>query len=107
MNYIESIVKILESPKYKKIGKNTYITEFRAQLPQIRQRSKIVRLVIWGKLALDTIDYYEINDYILIEGYLFLEETSDSNSLKQNLKKVKIKILKVYPFLLDSNRFIK
>ena len=98
-NYISSIVKILEKPSQKVFNKNILITEFRAQLPQTRNNA-IVNLTFWGKLSQDIADYYNIDDYIIIEGYLSLPE----NSLVKNSKKVKITVLKVYPFLLSYNR---
>ena len=98
-NYITSIVKILEKPSQKVFDKNTPITQFRAQLPQTRSNA-IVNLTFWGKLSQDIAGYYNIDDYIIIEGYLSLREKSSIN----NLKKVEITVLKVYPFLLSYNQ---
>ena len=50
-------------------------------------------------------EYYQTNDYVIIEGYLVLQKEQISNLLKQNLKKAKIVISNVYPFLLTSNYF--
>lgn len=107
MNYIQSVVKILESPKYKKINKDNHIIEFRAQLPTIKGGSQIIKLVFKNKLAYDVINYYEKNDYIMVEGYLSIRIKTLLNSSKQNLKKAEIIVLKVYPFLLTSNFFVK
>ena len=68
-NYIGNIVKILESPNQIFFNKNIPVLKFRAQLPQNRN-NRIVNLIIWGNLALDVSEYYKINDYIMIEGYL-------------------------------------
>lgn len=106
MNYMGAIVKILETPKQKLINSNILVIKFRAQLPQVR-KSRIVKLVIWGKLARAVLDYYKINDYILIEGYASLTDNNNiSNINKKPLKTVTITVLKVYPFLLNYNRFI-
>lgn len=106
MNYMGAIVKILETPKQKLINSNTLVIKFRAQLPQVR-KSRIVKLVIWGKLARAVLDYYKTNDYILIEGYASLRENNNiPNINKKPLKTVTITVLKVYPFLLNYNRFI-
>ena len=102
-NYIGSVVKILENPKYKTIENNISITEFRVQLPQIR-KTRLVKLVFWGNLARDVINCYKVNDYIMIEGYISLRNKAVSNLTKQNLKKVEITVLKVYPFLLNLER---
>ena len=92
-NYISGIVKILENP-IKRVFNNISITQVRVQLPQV-QNNIIINLIFWGKLSDDIIGYYNINDYIIVEGYL---------SLKNNktFKKVEITVLKVYPFLLSS-----
>jgi len=68
-NYIGGIVKVLETPKQKNFKDNIPLTEFRAQFPQSRG-NRIIHLVFWGKLASDVVNYYQTNDYILIEGYL-------------------------------------
>ena len=105
MNYIGAIVKILETPKQKFINSNTLVIEFRVQLPQIRN-SRIVKLVVWGNLARAVLNYYTINDYILIEGYTSLRNDKNSNLSNKPLKKITITVLKVYPFLLNYNRSI-
>ena len=97
-NYISSIVKILEKPTQGIFDKNISITKFRAQLPQARN-NVIVDLIFWGKLSQDITNYYNIDDYIIIEGYLSLRE---KNTIT-NSKKVEITVLKVYPFLLSYN----
>jgi single-stranded DNA-binding protein len=105
MNYIGAIVKILETPKQKFLNSNTLVIKFRAQIPQVR-KSRIVKVVIWGKLALAVLDYYKINDYLLIEGYASLRDNNSSNGNKKSLKNVTISVLKVYPLRLNYNRFI-
>jgi hypothetical protein len=100
-NYISSIVKILENPVQKVSKKNIPTTQFRVQLPQARNNT-IINLVFWGKLSQDIVDYYEINDYIIVEGYLSIR---DKKTL-QNSKKIEITVLKVYPFLLSYSRQI-
>lgn len=100
-NYIGCIVKILETPKQKTIKNNILTTQFRVQLPQIRNKSStIAKLSFWGKLARDVLDYYKKTDYILIEGYV-------SISKKKKSKKIEITVLKVYPFFLSSTRLNK
>jgi cobalamin biosynthesis Co2+ chelatase CbiK len=105
MNYIGSIVKVLETPKQRLINSNTLVVTFRAQLPQMR-KIRIVELVCWGNLAKSVINYYKVNDYLLIEGYVSLQNDPTSKNSTKTLKKVKITVLKVYPFLLNYKRFI-
>jgi|AntRauTorckE5430_2_1112549.scaffolds.fasta_scaffold213365_1 single-stranded DNA-binding protein len=99
-NYIGSVVKILEIPKQKFLANNNAVTEFRVELPQVRNTT-IVHLVFWGNLARDVATYYKINDYILIEGYLSLRDKPTVDLIAQPSKKIKVTVLKVYPFLLS------
>jgi single-stranded DNA-binding protein len=99
-NYIGGIVKILEVPKQKFLNNTIAVTEFRVQLPQVRNTT-IVHLIFWGNLARDVATYYKINDYILIEGYLSLRDKQSSNLIAQPSKQIEITVLKLYPFLLS------
>ena len=99
-NYIGGIVKILEVPKQKFLNNTTAVTEFRVQLPQVRNTT-IVHLIFWGNLARDVATYYKINDYILIEGYLSLRDKRSSSLIAQPSKQIEITVLKLYPFLLS------
>jgi len=101
-NYITSVVKILETPNKKSLNNSITVTRFRAQLPQIRD-TRIVNLTFWGNLAKTVGNYYQANDYIMIEGYLSLNNKKFLNTAKLSSKKVEITVLKVYPF---SNRLI-
>jgi hypothetical protein len=75
-NYIGGIV--LEVPKQKFLNNTTAVTEFRVQLPQVRNTT-IVHLIFWVT-SRDVATYYKINDYILIEGYLSLRDKFEFNS---------------------------
>lgn len=106
MNSIGSIVKIVENPCRKISSENNITVEFRAEIPQIRNKA-IVKLIFWGNLAGDVINYYKINDYIMIEGYLFSQSKDASNLIKKESKEVQIIVLKVYPFLLNVDHLNK
>lgn len=95
INYFSGIVKLLENPTQSFLINNNLMIKFRAQLPQTR-KTKIVNLIFWGNLASDVANYYKINDYIIIEGYLGLPS-------KLNSKRIEITVFKTYPFVLDSN----
>ena len=97
-NYLASIVKILEKPIQTIINDKIVTTEFRAQLAQVRN-TRIVKLIFWGNLARDVVNYYHVNDYIMIEGYLSLHDkkNKDNNLIKSKLKEVQIIVLKIYP----------
>ena len=102
-NYIAGVVKILESPKKKLIRNNILMTKFRAQLPQLKGTT-IIELKVWGNLASDLSNYYKMNDYILIEGYLSLHDKKNTNQVTQTSKKIVITVSKLYPFLLTYDR---
>ena len=104
-NYIGSIVKILENPGQTVFNNTISVTKFRVQFPQLRN-TRIVNLIFWGNLAHDVSKYYRINDYILVEGYLSLNNQGRLPTMNKNSKKVEITVLKVYPFLLSQNRQI-
>jgi hypothetical protein len=107
-SYFSGIVKILENPKQKVVNNKIISTKFRVLVPQIRinKPPKIILLVFWGNLASDVKNYYQINDYILIEGYVSIKTNKTTDSMILNSKKIIITILKVYPFLLKSNNII-
>ena len=104
MNYIGSIVRIMETPKLDHINKNISRTEFRVQLPKIRNKKSvtIVNLVFWGDFASDVANYYRINDYILIEGYLAFKKKRGSKLVKETLKYLEITVFKIYPLFLEG-----
>ena len=99
-NYIGIIVKILELPIKMFNNSNISMAEFRVQLPQTRNTS-IVKLIFWGNLANDIGTYYKPNDYIIVEGYISSINNQYNKLLFQNIEKVEITVLKVYPFLLS------
>ena len=103
-NYIISIVKILEPPNKIFFNNIVLFAEFRVQFPQIKN-SRIVDLIFWENLASHVTNYYQINDYIMIEGYLSLNTKYllNKDKHKQSFKKFEITVLKIYPFLLGSN----
>ncbi len=94
-NYIGSVVKILEKPIQKVINEKTIRTEFRAQLVQVRN-IQIVDLIFWDNLARDIVNTYQVNDYILVEGYLSLPTETNDTFVKRPFKKVQITVLKAF-----------
>lgn len=103
MNYIGAVVKVLETPKQRFLNSNTLVITFRVQLPQIR-KIRIVELVCWSNLAQSVLNYYKVNDYILIEGYISFRQKKSLSKTNKPIKKVTITVIKVYPFLLNYKR---
>jgi len=94
-NYVGSVVKILEKPVQTVINDKIVRTDFRVQLPQVRN-IHISHLVFWGNLARDILNNYQVNDYIMVEGYLSFPNKTDNKFAKRQLKKAQITVLKVY-----------
>nr|YP_009029160.1 hypothetical protein [Didymosphenia geminata]AGH28691.1 hypothetical protein [Didymosphenia geminata] len=99
-NIVGGIVKILETPEHKTFSANISVTKFRVQFPQFRNTS-VVHLTFWGNLARYVADFYKINDYILIEGYISLRTKRISSKVISKSKKIEITVFKVYPLLLS------
>ena len=95
-NYLGSVVKILEKPVQTIVNDKVLKTECRAQLAQVRN-TRIINLVFWGNLARDTVNSYQVNDYIMIEGYVSLRDMKSKKLVKRNFKKVEIAVLKSFP----------
>lgn len=102
INFIGGIVKIVEAPKQIVVQKGLILTKFRAQFPQVR-RNGIVHLIFWSNLAKDVTKYYRVNDYILIEGYLSIENDKNLIQINSKLKKITVTVFKIYPIFLNYN----
>jgi len=68
---------------------------------EIKKSPTIVKLVFWGDFAYDVANYYQVNDYILIEGYLAYKKEESRNGPFKNLE---ITVFKVYPLFLNSEK---
>ena len=103
-NYISGIVKILEPPTqifFNKNNNNEIVEPLkcRAQLSQARFNN-MVELVFYGQLSDNIKNYYETNDYLIIEGYVSFRKNNTSK--KSSGKKVQIIVTKAHPFLLRN-----
>ena len=106
-SYFSGIVKILENPRQKILKNKIITTQCRALIPQSRKNKspKIISLSFWGTLARDITNYYKIDDYILIEGYVSIKNNKSKDSNILNSKKVLITILKFYPISLKIKEY--
>lgn len=101
INFINGIVKILELPKQKNFYMNNIlVAQVRVQFSQIRNK-RVVNLIFYNKLAHDILNYYKINDYILIEGYFSVQKLNEKLS---TFKKFNITVLKIHPVQLNSTK---
>ena len=104
MNYVSFMVKIIEKPEQNFFNSDISVTKILAKLCQIRNEDPemILQLSVWGNLAYDVIQYYQVNDYIIIEGYISLDEIISNAYDFGTDRQVKISVFKVYPFILDN-----
>ena len=104
MNYASFIVKIIDKPKQSFFNENNSVTEVLVKFSQIREASLevVFKISIWGNLGNDFIQYYRINDYIIIEGYISIRNNLFNSSNTIGDKQIEISISKVYPFILEN-----
>lgn len=106
MNYASFIVKIVGQPKQTFPDNQTALTTILVKFSQNRNNEKslgsIFQISIWGNLAYDVAQYYQINDYIVIEGYISIRENLFNKSFLTSTKQIEISVFKIYPFLLKS-----
>nr|YP_009495852.1 hypothetical protein ycf41 [Plagiogramma staurophorum]YP_009495927.1 hypothetical protein ycf41 [Plagiogramma staurophorum]AWT38291.1 hypothetical protein ycf41 [Plagiogramma staurophorum]AWT38366.1 hypothetical protein ycf41 [Plagiogramma staurophorum] len=102
MNYTSFIVKVIKKPIQTFFDDKIPMTQFVVQIPQLRNNdeSTIMRVTIWGKLGYDIIKYYQVNDYMIIEGYISIRKNLFNSLTIGTSKKVEMSIYKVYPFIL-------
>ena len=58
-------------------------------------------LSIWGTLSYDIVKYYNINDYILVEGFISIRDNNFKNKTFTKAKQIDLSVFKVYPFLFN------
>src|SRR5210317_562036 len=95
LEYFVRLLKRLRDINFEDVQKQKNLTtQIWVELPQFRHNRKIL-LIFWGNLGNDVKNFYQINDYIFIEGYISIKKT--------NLKLTKIILtgLKVYPIFLN------
>jgi hypothetical protein len=104
-NYFSAIVKVLKNSKQISLNNNFLVTKFLAEVPQIR-KPKAITLYFWGKLGIESKNYYQKNDYILVEGYISKHNKTSYKSDFKVSKPITLIVLKVYPILLNTTKII-
>ena len=109
MNYISLIVKLIGKPEQSFFDDNISVTEVMAKFSQVQKNRPdvTIKLSVWGNLAYDIVQYYQINDYIIIEGYTSLAQNNGNSMKFSNEKQLEISVFKIYPFLLSNIRLNK
>jgi len=101
MNYTSFLVKIVEKPNQIFVNKIIPLTEMTVQIPQVRiTNKKTIDLSIWGNLGYDITQYYQITDYVIVEGYLSIRDDLVNEDLSKSGKRVNMSVSKIYPFIL-------
>ena len=101
MNYVNFIVKILEKPEQSRINDEIYVTKFIARYPRLQNQKieTLVKIIIWGNSSEDISKYFFVGDYIIIEGYISLADSTFNYRNSVNEKQIEISVFKIYPFL--------
>ena len=80
--YIIALAKIIEEPIFEIFDDDIYFTTVKVDL----EESDNINLNFWGDLAYCVIESYQVDDYILVEGYISSQENEiylDSSMLKK------------------------
>jgi len=95
------MIKIIEKPEQSFFDNDISVTEMIAKFYQFRDNSyNICKISIWGNLSYDVMQYYQINDYLIVEGYI---SRRNSSFEKYNITtEVEISVFKIYPFALNN-----
>lgn len=109
MNYSTFIVKILKKPEKSYFKEDICVAEVPAKFYQFQNSNADQHLTLnfWGNLANDVITYYQLNDYIIIEGYIYSKRINNDINLSMNNKEIEISVFKIYPYLLNINKLNK
>ena len=101
MNYTSFMIKIIEKPEQSFFDNDISVTEMIAKFYQFRDNSyNICKISIWGNLSYDVMQYYQINDYLIVEGYI---SRRNSSFEKYNITtEIEISVFKIYPFALNN-----
>ena len=96
MNYCNLIVKVIKDPVQIYFENNISVVEILVKFSPVKKNKgiEVFNLLVWGNLAEDVIKYYKINDYIIVEGFISLQ-----NLTKSTL--VQISVRKIYPLILN------
>ena len=104
MNHNFFLVKIISKPEQSFFKEEKALTEVMVKYIPISKKSNCIdtfNLSIWGTLSYDIVKYYNINDYILVEGFISIRNNNLKNKIFIKNKQIDLSVLKVYPFLFN------
>nr|QXM17286.1 hypothetical protein Ycf41 [Chaetoceros muellerii] len=103
MNYATLLIKITTKPEQSFFDNQITATEFIGKFYQYRKNyNTLCKISVWGNLAYDLVRYYQVNDYLIVEGYILVQNST--SSLEDLNLKTSIEIIasKIYPFALTK-----
>ena len=101
MNYTSFMIKIISEPEQSFFEDNISVTEILAKFYQQQENSyNICKLSIWGSLSSDVMQYYQLNDYLVVEGYISRRQSNFEND--KIMSDIEICVFKMYPFALNT-----
>ena len=107
MNHTSFLVKIIETPEEIFFQDNIFVTKIVGKFVPLRKKTfntpDILQISIWRKLSSKKINFYNANDYIIVEGYISISAHSKTPdfSTKQREEQIEICVVKMYPFRLN------
>jgi len=106
MTLINCVIRILELPEIKLYPNKIPYAKFNIELAKVRKNSNtaIIKAELCGDLVYDFDKYSDINDYLIIEGYVSVFEYDSNQILKK--KGLIIHIIRLYPFLIENSNLM-
>ena len=101
MNYTSFMIKIVGKPEQSFFEDDISVTEILAKFYQQQENSyNICKLSIWGRLSYDVMQYYQLNDYLIVEGYISQHKSNfETDKIEADIE---ICVFKMYPFALNT-----
>jgi hypothetical protein len=105
MNYSTVLLKVIKPPQqhFSQTENLIPVTEFVGKFYQRKSNNyTICKVSIYGNFAAQVLEYYNLNDYVIVEGHIRLNE---SNFIDLNLKSnIEIIACKTYPYALHLTK---
>ena len=104
MNYSFFLVKIISKPEQSFFKEEKAIAEVIVKYIPVSKKFNSVdtfNISVWGTLSYDIVKYYNINDYVLVEGFISIRNNNLKNKIFIKNKQIDLSVLKVYPFLFN------
>ena len=101
MNYTSFMIKIIKKPEQKFFDNDISATEIVAKFYQAQDNSyNVCKLSVWGSLSHDVMQYYQLNDYLIVEGYI--SRRNSNLEVYKTPNEIEISVFKIYPFALNT-----